>query len=193
MPRLRDHRRIAVVGPGGAGKSTLAQELGTVLGLSVVHLDREYWLPGWRRRDEATWLGIQQRLVAKPEWIIDGNYAESLDLRLAAADAVIFVDFPPWRCVLRVLRRNAQFRTRARPDMAPGCRERFSLRFLWWLATFRRHTRQLVVDAIARADPPPVVYRLESPQRVRQLFAVLSGSTQPPPPERAARVRLIGR
>jgi hypothetical protein len=40
-------RRVAIIGCGGAGKSTLAQALGACLGIEVVHLDRLYWRPGW--------------------------------------------------------------------------------------------------------------------------------------------------
>lgn len=39
--------RILVLGPCGAGKSTLAAQLGKRLDLPVIHLDSEYWRPGW--------------------------------------------------------------------------------------------------------------------------------------------------
>ncbi len=39
-------RRVVILGPGGAGKSTLADELGRRKGLSVVHLDEHFWHPG---------------------------------------------------------------------------------------------------------------------------------------------------
>jgi adenylate kinase family enzyme len=48
--RARDDlsvERVAVVGPGGAGKSTFARALGARTGLPVVHLDQSYWKPGW--------------------------------------------------------------------------------------------------------------------------------------------------
>ena len=45
----RGMRRALVIGSGGAGKSTLARELGARAGLPVVHLDRLYWRPGWTK------------------------------------------------------------------------------------------------------------------------------------------------
>jgi adenylate kinase family enzyme len=41
-------QRVSIVGPGGAGKTTIALEIGCRLGIPVVHLDRLYWQPGWR-------------------------------------------------------------------------------------------------------------------------------------------------
>ncbi|HJP33228.1 MAG: AAA family ATPase [Candidatus Latescibacteria bacterium] len=41
--------RVVIIGPGGAGKSTLARQLGERLGIEVVHLDRVFWRPGWVR------------------------------------------------------------------------------------------------------------------------------------------------
>ncbi|MCL1951754.1 MAG: topology modulation protein, partial [Oscillospiraceae bacterium] len=40
-------RRIMVMGSSGSGKSTMAQRLGEITGLPVVHLDSLSWLPGW--------------------------------------------------------------------------------------------------------------------------------------------------
>ncbi|MDZ8035131.1 hypothetical protein [Nostoc sp. DedSLP04] len=40
-------KKILIIGSGGAGKSTLARELGTILSLEVIHLDAWYWNPGW--------------------------------------------------------------------------------------------------------------------------------------------------
>lgn len=35
-------KRVAIIGSGGAGKSTLARQVGDATGLPVIHLDREY-------------------------------------------------------------------------------------------------------------------------------------------------------
>ena len=45
--KLREARRILVIGAGGSGKSTLASRLGETLGVEVIHLDQHYWKSGW--------------------------------------------------------------------------------------------------------------------------------------------------
>ncbi|WP_139235278.1 P-loop NTPase family protein [Actinopolyspora lacussalsi] len=52
-------RRIAVVGSGGARKTTFARELGRRTGIAVVNLDEFYWRPGWRRPDRESTLVLR--------------------------------------------------------------------------------------------------------------------------------------
>lgn len=41
------YKRIVAVGNNGSGKSFLSRELSRITGLPLVHLDKEYWQPGW--------------------------------------------------------------------------------------------------------------------------------------------------
>lgn len=88
-------KRGAIIGSGGAGKTTLARMLGAKTGIPVVHLDRLYWNAGWVPAPHEMWLERQREVLEGECWIIDGNYGSTLDLRLAAADTVIFLDTPP--------------------------------------------------------------------------------------------------
>lgn len=57
-----------------------------------------------------------------------------MDLRLAAADTVIFLDMPRLVCLWRVFKRRWQFHRRTRPGMSAGNPERLTgefLRFIW--------------------------------------------------------------
>ncbi len=40
-------KKIVIIGSAGAGKSTLARELGKILGIEVVHLDLYFWRSDW--------------------------------------------------------------------------------------------------------------------------------------------------
>lgn len=143
-------RRVLIIGSGGSGKSYLARELGPRLSLPVVHLDPLFWKPGWVETPEPQWRAIQQVLVRRPAWIIDGNHASTLDLRLPAADTVIFLDMPRWLCLTRVVKRSLRHRRRDRIDRAEGCRERLNWSFLKWVWTFPKDGRQAIADALAR-------------------------------------------
>jgi adenylate kinase family enzyme len=89
--------RVLILGSPGAGKSTLARRLAERTGLPVIHLDAEYWQPGWVEPEPAAWAGTVSRLVERPRWIMDGNYGGTRAIRIAAADTAIYLDYPP-RC-----------------------------------------------------------------------------------------------
>jgi adenylate kinase family enzyme len=131
--------RVAVVGSGGAGKSTFSRELGRRTGLPVIHLDRHYWKPGWVKTPAATWRALQAELLAGDAWIADGNYGATFDLRFARADTVVVLAPPRLRCLLRVLRRSLGHHGRA--VQAPGCPERVTLEFLRWVWRYPRDSR----------------------------------------------------
>ncbi len=88
--------RIAIVGISGSGKSTLANKLGKKLNLPVFHLDKYFWTYGWKERyaTKEEFTPIVEGFARQSNWIIDGNYRESLDVRLEKADTIIFLDIP---------------------------------------------------------------------------------------------------
>jgi adenylate kinase family enzyme len=83
-------RRVVVLGCAGSGKSTVAVELARRTGLPLVHLDEEYWQPGWTAPPDDAWRAKQRVMVAEPSWVLDGNYASSFDERLPTPT--------PWSC-----------------------------------------------------------------------------------------------
>lgn len=133
--------RLLVVGCCGAGKSTLAAELSRRWKLPLIHLDRLWWLPGWRERDPASFDAELARLLETGRWVIDGNYARTLPLRLRRAELVIWLDFSRARCLWQVGKRLLRFYGEARPDIAPGCPERLNFEFLRFVWNFRRNAR----------------------------------------------------
>lgn len=157
-------QRILIVGSPGSGKSTLARTLAARTGLPLVHLDQIYWCPGWVERDKGEWLAILTAALAQPRWIIEGNYGSSLPQRLAAADRVVLLDLPTWLCVWRVVKREWQYRGRVRPDMAPGCPERFDWEFFWYTLTFRRAVLPATRAKIANFAGETIVLR--SPREI---------------------------
>jgi adenylate kinase family enzyme len=137
--------RVAIVGCGGTGKSTLARTLGTALGLPVVHLDEHHWRPGWVPVAADEWRRWQEELVAAHRWVADGNYEGTFDLRFRRADTIVFLDLPRRVALVRVVRRWAG--NRGREVQAPGCPERISADFLRWIWRYPRDHRPRVLAA----------------------------------------------
>jgi adenylate kinase family enzyme len=100
-------------------------------------------------------------LLARDRWVMDGNYAGTLDRRLAACDTVVFLDLPRAVCLWRAAKRRILYHRRARPDMTPGCPERMTWEFIRWIWDYPRERRPGVLAklAVLRPDQRAVVLR----------------------------------
>lgn len=163
-------KRILIIGSGGAGKSTLARQLGERLRLDVYHLDALMWRPGWVMAPREERIDIQQQLVKKNQWIIDGNFGNTLDLRLQAADTVILIDLPRLVCVYRVFRRVARYRGTTRPDMGASCEEKLDFAFLKWVWNFPDVQKPEMVKRIKQYSHEKQIIILKSRKDVQNFI-----------------------
>jgi adenylate kinase family enzyme len=132
VERLCGANRILVLGPSGSGKTQLALRLGELLGLPLVHLDAHRWRPGWVALADRDWRPVVVELTRASEWIMDGTYESTLDLRIPATDAVIVLEAGRLTCLLGLLRRRFLDGRSRRPDAPAGQRiDRAFLRYLW--------------------------------------------------------------
>ena len=127
--------KIAVIGFSGAGKSTLAAVLGKHYDIPVLHMDAIHFLPNWVERDDADMLSdVQQFLSEHDSWVIDGNYSRILfDARIEQADRIVILQFNRLVCFWRAFWRSKKYKNQTRPDMAPGCMEKFDKEFARWI------------------------------------------------------------
>jgi adenylate kinase family enzyme len=116
--RLAMGRRVLVTGLAGSGKSTFSRALAAKTGLPVIHLDLHFWKPGWVAPSEGEWREKQRGLLAGDAWIVDGNYHETLDLRLERADTIVVLDTPWSVCAGRALLRGLR---KPVGEMPEGC------------------------------------------------------------------------
>ena len=91
--------RVTIVGCGGSGKSYVARELGRLLDLPVIHMDAVYFDDQWNPLPIERFEAVQRELIAAPRWVIDGNYNSTVQVRLEAADSVVFMDLPTHPCM----------------------------------------------------------------------------------------------
>jgi adenylate kinase family enzyme len=114
--------RITVIGNGGAGKTTLSQRLAAGLDLPLYHTDRIIWQPNWGRTPDEDVRAELERIIANRKWLIDGlGSLWSIEMRLAPADHVIFLDYPLEHCKEWAMQRVEEFRDKERPDAPVGC------------------------------------------------------------------------
>ena len=168
-----DGRRILVVGCGGAGKTTFARSLAEKLALPMIHLDRHYWRAGWGMPTLDDWRAEVAELSAGSEWIMDGNYANSYDIRMPRADTLIWLDYPRTTCLRRVILRTLKDYGRSRPDLPEGCPEHFDLAFLRYVWDFPVKSRPRIAEGIDRHGRHLRVAQL---RHGREIAAYLDGA-----------------
>jgi len=164
-------KRILVIGSGGAGKSTLAQRLGEILKLEVIHLDSLYWSSGWVEMRKDKWRTKVEQILKRDSWIIDGNYGGTLDIRLAACDAVIFLDVSRLTCLKRVMKRVVSYRKHSRPDMAAGCPEKVNWPFMKYIWDYPRKRKPAVLEKLNFYSKTKAIVVLRSSREVENFIA----------------------
>lgn len=134
--------RIIIIGCGGAGKSTLARQLGEKLDIPVVHLDRLFWKQGWVEETQEEFDRKLAVELEKPRWIMDGNFNRTMPQRVAKCDTIIYLDFSRFACLCGVVKRVLTTYGKVRPDMGEGCPERIDFEFLKWVWNYNRDKRE---------------------------------------------------
>jgi hypothetical protein len=86
--------RIAIIGCGGSGKTYVARKLVGRLNLPLTHLDSVYYDADRNPLPHEHFADRQRDFVTRPRWLIEGNYASTLSIRLGFADTVIFSTSP---------------------------------------------------------------------------------------------------
>lgn len=138
-------KKVAIVGCGGSGKSHLARELGEILDAPVTHLDAVFYDDEWNALPMEKFALVQQDLAARPDWVIDGNYNSTLQIRLEACDTVVLMDVSTiaalWGVISRQIRHGAGHK-------GNGVHNRIHWGVLKYVATYRRKMRPRVVSKV---------------------------------------------
>ncbi|OJJ19344.1 hypothetical protein BKI52_21265 [marine bacterium AO1-C] len=166
-------KKIMIIGSCGAGKSTLALKLQQITGLELIHLDQYYWKAGWVESDKTVWQTQVEKLAQKPSWIIDGNYGGTMDIRLAAADTIIYLDRSRWVSLYRVLKRIVQYYGKTRPDLAEGCHERFNWPFIHYVFTFNDRKKPKLLRRLKDLKPHQQLFILRSNRAVKSFLKTM--------------------
>lgn len=169
-------KRIAIIGSSGAGKTQLARDLGSILNIDVIHLDRIFWQFCWKsissdeRKDSLQELVQQKHLQGQWQWIIEGTFLRSSEPHLKKADTIIFLDLPTWLCLLRIIYRHIRCRKQPRPDLLDGCSDNLNLKRILKVLFFRIRHHQELSQKMHSYELDKEIIWLRSPKEVNSFL-----------------------
>lgn len=92
-------KKIIVIGSPGAGKSVFSKKLKEITNLPLYHLDMLYHKKDGTHISKEELEEKLKKIFKEENWIIDGNYQRTLELRLKECDTVFLLDFPTEVCL----------------------------------------------------------------------------------------------
>ena len=140
-------QKIIVIGCPGSGKSTFAKALCLKTGIPLFHLDMLYWNSDRTTVEKAVFIKRLKSVLNKEEWIIDGNYASTMEMRLAACNTVFFLDYPTEVCLKGILARRGKQRSDMPWTEDPNFEDAEFIRFV---ENYASQTRPAVLELLGR-------------------------------------------
>ena len=140
-----EHKRIIVIGPGGAGKSYFSKQLASITNLPLYHLDNIFW------KEDRTHISREEfdkkllEILEKDKWIIDGDYSRTYELRMQYADTIYFLDFS-----LEVALKGVESRIGKPRDDIPWKEDVFDPEFKQWVINWYKDTLPMVRELLKR-------------------------------------------
>ena len=149
---MRKMKRIIVIGCPGSGKSTFSRALHNKTGIPLYHIDMMYWNADKTTVEKSVFLERLNEALKKDEWIVDGNYGSTMELRMSACDTVIFLDYPLEVCLDGIKER----RGKPRSDM-PWCETEEDAEFVEFIKSYNEQQKPKVLELFEKYSDKNIV------------------------------------
>ena len=128
-------KKIMIIGPSGSGKSTFSRKMSNILNIPSYHLDNIWWKEDKTHitRDEFD-IKLKEILI-KDNWIIDGDYSRTYEIRMEYSDTIIFLDYPIELCL-----KSAEDRIGTKRSDIPFIENEFDPEFKEFILSWRETT-----------------------------------------------------
>ena len=158
-----------IIGPAGAGKSELSKKINKITKLPLYHLDNIFW------NSDKTHLSPEEfdlklkEILETDEWIIDGNYSRTYEMRIEKADTIIFLNYPLEVCLDGVNSRIGKQR-----DDLPWIEEEFDPEFKKWIINWFKDELPKTKEILEKYKENKNVVILESREEAISFLELMS-------------------
>lgn len=166
---IKSMKRIMIIGPAGAGKSELSKKINKITKLPLYHLDNIFW------NSDKTHLSPEEfdlklkEILETDEWIIDGNYSRTYEMRIEKADTIIFLNYPLEVCLDGVNSRIGKQR-----DDLPWIEEEFDPEFKKWIINWFKDELPKTKEILEKYKKNKNVVILESREEAISFLELMS-------------------
>ena len=161
-------QKVLIIGSPGSGKSTFARALGERTGLPVCHLDLLFWNADKTAVTRELFLSRLTEALSAECWIMDGNFSNTLPLRIKHCDTVFFLDYDTEVCLEGVRAR----RGKPRPDM-PWIEQEEDAEFMQFISRFAADRRPDIL-ALLQQYPQKHIHVFQNRAQADAFLARLS-------------------
>ena len=159
--------KILIIGCPGSGKSTLSKKINKMTKIPLYHLDLIYWKDDKTNIDKNEFISVLSDILKKDEWIIDGNYSSTMEMRIKSCDTIIFLDYPLDVCLKGVNERKGTKRS----DM-PWIETEDDISFIEFIKEYNSVNRPQVLDLFNKY-PEKKIYIFKNRKEADEFVAKL--------------------
>ena len=145
-------KRVIVIGCPGSGKSTFARALHGKIEIPLYYLDMMFWNSDKTTVEKSVFLERLSEVLKSDAWIIDGNYASTMEMRMSACDTVIFLDYPLDICLAGVKERRGK-----RRDDMPWTELEEDAEFIEFIKSFEKNQRLQILALLDKYNDKNIV------------------------------------
>lgn len=145
-------KKVIIIGCPGSGKSTFARALHKKTGIPLFYLDMIYWNPDKTTVSKEVFRERLSKILSENEWIIDGNYGSTMEMRMTECDTVFFLDYSADICLSGIKERMGK----SRPDM-PWIETEEDSEFMEFIGNYNTESRPKVIDLLSKYSEKNII------------------------------------
>jgi adenylate kinase family enzyme len=136
-------KKILVIGCPGSGKSTFSKKVHEITKIPLFHLDLFFWNADKTTVDRTIFNQRLFEILELNDWIIDGNFTATMELRIQKCDTIIFLDYPLELCLNGVKERKGK----PRSDI-PWIETEEDLEFIEYIKNFNTNRKPQILELL---------------------------------------------
>ena len=136
-------KKVIILGCPGCGKSIFSIKLQEKTGLPLIHLDNVWWNSDRTHVSREEFDKRLSDIICGDEWIIEGDYSRTYEVRIKACDTVLFLDFDVETCLEGIRERVGK----NRPDI-PWVEERLDPELVRDVENYHKEKRPVLLKLL---------------------------------------------